>query len=127
MLNIYNGLRKMDILKKYWKEILIVLLLGVVIFNVSTNKKDSNTVQSDSLQIKQALEGLKLYQKVLEEQKQKLSEQEQKVKDLEKLTETKVIVQEKVVQAKKQQYEKAKKVTYTSNTLDSLLRIYTSQ
>lgn len=135
MLNIYNGLNlkaihKMEKLKKYWKEIGLVVLGIILVFSLFKDKVNISTstqTEVDSLRVKQALEGLKVYQAFLNEKRTNLQKEQEELEKLEAVNEVKVVEAKQAVTVQKAKYN-AKKTKYKTSTstasLDSLIRVY---
>ena len=122
----------METLKKYWKEIIVIILLFSFIGYVLKDKLK----QSEEEKIQNALDQLNTAQKeyldILQEKQLKLEEDQKKLEDLQSImssniktttTELKSVKNEK--SSIKQKYKVGS--VYSSSKLDSLLRVYSRQ
>ena len=117
-------------LKKYWKEIglvVLVIMLALNYFKGKINITTTTQTEVDSLKVKQALEGLKVYQDFLNEKRDRLQKEQEELEKLEAVNILKVVESKQAVTAQKTKYN-AKKTKYkaasTTASLDSLIRIY---
>lgn len=117
-------------LKKYWKGIgLVVLVITLALnhFKGKINITTATQTEIDSVRVKQALEGLKVYQDFLNEKRDKLQKEQEELEKLEAVNAPKVVEAKQAVTAQKTKYN-AKKTKYKAATstasLDSLIRVY---
>lgn len=120
----------MEKLKKYWKEIGLVVLGIILVFSLFKDKVNISTstqTEVDSLKVKQALEGLKVYQDFLNEKRTNLQKEQEELEKLEAVNGVKVVEAKQAVAVQKTKYN-AKKTKYKTSTstasLDSLIRVY---
>jgi uncharacterized protein YjdB len=120
----------MEKLKKYWKEIGLVVLGIILVFSLFKDKVNISTstqTEMDSLKVKQALEGLKVYQEFLNEKRTNLQKEQEELEKLEAVNAPKVVEIKQSVTVQKVKYD-AKKTKYKTSTstasLDSLIRVY---
>jgi ABC-type transporter Mla subunit MlaD len=117
-------------LKKYWKEIGLVVLVIILALNYFKGKVSITTAtqtEIDSVRVKQALEGLKVYQDFLNEKRENLQKEQEELEKLEAINTPKVVEAKQAVTVQKTKYN-AKKTKYKASTstasLDSLIRVY---
>lgn len=121
----------MEKLKKYWKEIGLVVLGVILIFSFFKDRVNISTTSKEEIEnerVKDALEGFKVYQEYLNTEHKKLDSIRVNLEKIESLNTIKVLEAKEQVSSQKAKYN-AKKTTYknSANTvsLDSLIRVYT--